>query len=379
MKKSLVLFFGVAFLLLSSSIFAQSSSSKYGWLAKDSWSFGFGGTYPRYISTSVTVQDEAGYGGFLSIQKNFSEHIGLRLLGNYLHFQGFSGAAKIENNSIAGNFDLIYYFVPCEPISPYLGVGVGLFSNTIKNSPQNQYNKSFLDYQMNLNFGSEWRIGENWKLKTELGYHTVASGHFDGTGGTANGGILGGLTDAYMNFDLGFLYYFGYGEKSNLCDMYEGIGKVDYSRIEDIVKKYQAEPTEVDYNRIENIVKKYQSQVKSGQEENWVLIGVNFDFNKATLRPESYPILYNAAELLLTHPDSQVEIQGYTDNIGSEKYNQKLSERRAETVKNFLVAKGVDASRLKTVGYGESKPIMDNKTADGRALNRRIEFQVKNK
>ncbi len=371
--KRLLILSAIMLLLGVEGSFAQS---KYGILAKDSWSFGFGVTYPRYISTDVAVMDESGYGGYLSIQRNFSEHIGFRLEGNYIHLQGKVGNNTVNNNAMEGNFDLLYYFVPCEPISPYLGVGIGGFYNTIDNSPVASLNTSTFDYQMNLRFGAEWRLSSTWNLKTELGYHTPASSKFDGNFGTVGGGILGGYMDSYMTFDLGFVYYFSKGEKSNLCELYDGLSpKIDYDKIEDIVKKYATKPTEIDYNRIEDLIKKHSSKV-SAVPENWVLIGVNFDFNKASIRPESLPILYNAAEILLTHPEVKVEIQGYTDNVGSDKYNKQLSLRRADAVKNFLVAKGVNSSRLTTAGYGESNPIANNKTADGRALNRRIEFKV---
>ena len=78
----------------------------------------------------------------------------------------------------------------------------------------------------------------------------------------------------------------------------------------------------------------------------------------------------------MKNPDVKVEIQGHTDNIGSDNYNQKLSSLRAETVKNFLIAKGVAANRLTTVGFGKTKMIMDNKTEQGRGLNRRIELKI---
>ena len=77
-----------------------------------------------------------------------------------------------------------------------------------------------------------------------------------------------------MSFDLGVIYYFKYGEKSNICEIYDGINaKVDYDKIEEIVKRYQVQPAEVDYNRIEDIVKKYRSiSSLSGNvpQENWV-------------------------------------------------------------------------------------------------------------
>jgi OOP family OmpA-OmpF porin len=145
------------------------------------------------------------------------------------------------------------------------------------------------------------------------------------------------------------------------------------------------EVPEVDYERIENIVKKHipevvetQVVVKEPMEQKWVLVGVNFDFNKATLKSESYPILFHAVQVLLMNPDMRVEIQGHTDNIGSEDYNMKLGEKRAQSVKDYLVARGISADRLTTRSFGESQPIADNKTASGREMNRRVEFKVLN-
>ncbi|MDR3609874.1 MAG: OmpA family protein [Ignavibacteriaceae bacterium] len=395
MKRPFVLV-SLFFVVLSINNFGQSS--KYDWLHQSSWSAGFGFTYPRYISTSLRGGDFGSYGVFGSIQRNFSEHVAFRLQGNYLHLadrqRAFLGnqnsdnsVPKVENDILLANLDLMYYFVPCEPVSPYVGIGGAGVSYKLKNSPivvtatsseARPLDKRQTDYELNAFIGAEWRVAENWKLKSEFAYHCAASSKFDGIYGTDSGGILGGIGDTYMTFDLGVLYYFGYGAKSHICEVYDGINaKVDYDKIEEIVKRYQVQPSDVDYNRIEDIVKRYKGTATVNvPEENWVLIGINFDFNKATVKPESVPILYNAAEILLKNPDVKVEIQGHTDNIGSERYNQKLSLQRAETVKNFLVAKGVASNRLTTVGFGKSKPIMDNNTEQGRALNRRIELKV---
>jgi len=392
MKKFLLSLIIAITVLFAGSSFAQSS--KYGWLPQDSWAFGFGGTYPRYISTNLTVVDFHNVGGFVSIQRNFSEHVGLRLKVNYLHLEGHLGNPKartINNNLFGGNLDVLYYLAPSEPFSPYIGVGLGGYTQSIDGypAPSTASNKSVTDYQFNANFGVEWKVGVDWKLTTEFGYHSTASRYFDGSAGTVGGGILGGQNDTYMTFDFGLLYYFNKGPVSKLNDLYTGIkNDVDYDRIESMIKKYATEPTTVDYDRIEDIVKKYQSTFEGGNlvigskaagstGGQWVLVGVNFDFNKTSLRPESIPILYNAAQILLSHPKVNVEIQGYTDNTGSAKYNKQLSQKRANAVRDFLIAKGVAASRLTAVGYGEANPVMDNKTATGRAFNRRIEFKVK--
>ena len=107
-----------------------------------------------------------------------------------------------------------------------------------------------------------------------------------------------------------------------------------------------------------------------------VLRGVNFEFNKATLTRDSESILEEAYNALVANPDVQVEISGHTDNVGSDAYNQALSLRRAQAVKNWLVRRGVAGNRMKTAGKGEMEPVATNDTADGRAENRRIEFYV---
>jgi OOP family OmpA-OmpF porin len=107
-----------------------------------------------------------------------------------------------------------------------------------------------------------------------------------------------------------------------------------------------------------------------------VLRGVNFDFDRAEIRPDAAVILDEAASILNENTGVRVEVSGHTDATGTDEYNQGLSERRARSVADYLSSKGVSADRLDTAGYGESKPVADNATRDGRAQNRRVELNV---
>lgn len=109
------------------------------------------------------------------------------------------------------------------------------------------------------------------------------------------------------------------------------------------------------------------------------LKGVNFDFDKDTLRPDAEAILAEAVSILQKYPQLKVEVAGHTDSVGSEQYNQGLSERRAAAVYNYLTSNGIDSSRLVGPnGFGELRPIDTNDTAEGRARNRRTELNVQN-
>lgn len=107
-----------------------------------------------------------------------------------------------------------------------------------------------------------------------------------------------------------------------------------------------------------------------------VLRGVNFEFDKATLTTNARVLLDGVSEELLAYPEIKVELSGHTDALGSDEYNQALSQRRAESVVSYLIGKGVAADRMTSIGYGEAKPVAENATEEGRELNRRVELKV---
>jgi outer membrane protein OmpA-like peptidoglycan-associated protein len=106
------------------------------------------------------------------------------------------------------------------------------------------------------------------------------------------------------------------------------------------------------------------------------LTGVLFDFDKATLKPESDPVLDRVRGVMAKTPALRLEVQGHTDNVGSDAYNQTLSEARAAAVAAWLTQHGIAADRLTSKGYGKTRPVADNATDEGRAKNRRVEVAI---
>jgi OOP family OmpA-OmpF porin len=99
-----------------------------------------------------------------------------------------------------------------------------------------------------------------------------------------------------------------------------------------------------------------------------------FDFNRAEVKGKGEGVLEDVTRVMKEQPSLRVRIEGHTDSVGGDAYNQKLSERRAQAVKTYLVRQGIDESRIETEGFGESKPTASNSTAAGRAENRRVEI-----
>ena len=343
--------------------------------ATDSWAFGFGLSYPRFYSANITTSN-SNYGGYLSLQRNFSEHVGLRLKGGYGHLEGKWTDASLnqiteKTGIISGDLDMMYYLSPCAPVSPYLFAGIGANHKTITNGQSVYADNNKFGSQLNVGVGADFKISQNWAVVAEFGYHVTNNSELEGT--IVSSEING--HDSYIVLSAGVNYFFGKGPASKQCETCpcEGIAPVmkdltDYKKIEDMIANHI--PKEVVK---EVMVDRYIAEIS---QDRLVLVGVNFAFDKSDLLPESYPVLDKAVTLLNQRATVNVEIQGYTDYIGTESYNQELSVERAQTVKTYLVSKGIAETRLTTVGFGKGNPVANNDTEEGRTMNRRIVFKI---
>ena len=112
-------------------------------------------------------------------------------------------------------------------------------------------------------------------------------------------------------------------------------------------------------------------------KNGFIALYINFETGKADIKPGSQEIIDQIVQMLKDNPDLKISIEGHTDNVGTAQSNQTLSENRAKAVMDAVIAKGIDKSRLSSKGWGQTKPIADNKTEEGRAKNRRVEIVKK--
>jgi outer membrane protein OmpA-like peptidoglycan-associated protein len=160
----------------------------------------------------------------------------------------------------------------------------------------------------------------------------------------------------------------------------EGKYKIKFSVLDAVGNKTESEPVEIDVNVREKIIPEVKN-ISVKEEKRGLVVNlassVLFDSGKSELKPASYSVMNEVVKLMQDYPENKILIEGHTDSYGSNAYNKKLSEKRAQAVSNVLVSKyAVDSKRLKAVGYGEEKPLADNKTAAGREQNRRVEIII---
>jgi outer membrane protein OmpA-like peptidoglycan-associated protein len=103
---------------------------------------------------------------------------------------------------------------------------------------------------------------------------------------------------------------------------------------------------------------------------------ITFDTGRYNIKPASYSVLNNLASTLVKYRDTRINVAGHTDSVGSDADNLRLSQQRAYSVRNYLIDQGVEAFRMNAAGYGETRPIADNATSEGRARNRRVEITL---
>lgn len=212
--------------------------------------------------------------------------------------------------------------------------------------------------------GANVKLGKGFSVLGELAAETVASNAF-GAIRQSPMSLLGGVRYTMENGPLqGLQFTMGGGSgitKGVGAPKGEVVASIAYRR-PNVVRLPELTPSNVDARADEKIL---------------ITQKIHFEFNRSIIRPISYPILDDVVQLLKLNPQiRKVQVEGHTDAVGGDAYNQRLSESRARAVVAYLVSKGVPSDRLSAAGYGRSRPIADNNTAEGRAKNRRTEFTV---
>jgi outer membrane protein OmpA-like peptidoglycan-associated protein len=155
----------------------------------------------------------------------------------------------------------------------------------------------------------------------------------------------------------------------------QAAAKADAERSRQAAQQAEAEKTELR----ERLRQQLNTILETRETARGLIVNINdvlFDFNKYTLKPGAREKLAKVSGILLAHPGLKVQLEGHTDSIGSDEYNQKLSEQRADAVRDYLTSQGVAQTGLSAVGYGKADPVASNDTAAGRQQNRRVDMVV---
>ncbi|MEN6473641.1 MAG: OmpA family protein [Syntrophaceae bacterium] len=287
----------------------------------------------------------------LRLGYDFSRNWGIEAAGDYLTTK--SDADLGDATVYGGRLEALYYYAPDEKLVPYFAVGAG--GRSLKYDDFSDLDRG--------HFLVDWGLGVKYSLSDSLALRADIR-HM----------IL--INDTIQNLEatLGISYLIG-GDKP--APVVEEVAPVVVEPAPAPAPAPVVEPTPAPVPMPVVPVPAPTVMEKEIIEKGRATLDIKFRTNKADIQPQYHAELAEFATVMKKHPDLKVVIEGHTDNVGSAPFNQKLSQRRADSVKRYMTEKfGIDASRLKAKGYGLSMPIASNATAAGKAKNRRVEAVV---
>jgi hypothetical protein len=298
------------------------------------------------VSSSPYTLDEDGDFGFkvlagYDLTDQLSVEGALALLGEAELSP--SGSIEYQPLYVSG----VYHLLGQRSRSVFLRAGLATL-NISSNIPTNEEN----DYQLMLGLGGEWAFSKGWSARAEIE-------SFD--------------EDASL-FSVGIVKRFGRkAQDVAALDIDPGLmGEGTVSEFDTTEEEICSDISMESGCFIPTIEEQEDScAVVAGRIE-----GIHFELNRADLTPSAIAVLDEAADVLKSCPSFKVEIQAYADSVGSKERNLVLSRHRAHAVQLHLAARGIALSRLLSRGFGENNPVADNSTKEGRALNRRVEFNL---
>lgn len=357
---------------------------------KNAWALSVGGSHGSNVSKDDWSLQYRGYFQHEVIPQRLLAQMGLGYTG--LAAPGFYSAD-------IGILDVRALYTPFSlpNLNPYIYGGFGL-AKVLKNG------SGFLP-MVPLGAGVQTRISNGLLLDINTGYSIVFSDDLDGIIRSDNNlnSLTNGKHDGFYGINLGVAFSLG-GDTDEEKSQKEELDAAEARRIKELaaaealrVKQLaKAEAVRVKQKadsdaaaRLAKAAAEADARLLAAEKgrdtvitlvkgKTVVLRGINFEFNKATLMYQSESILRRAHSALINNPSVMIVITGHTDNIGTQESNQILSLERAQTVRNWLVERGIASPRLRTVGRGQNEPVATNDTEEGQAMNRRIEFFVVN-
>lgn len=346
----------------------------------------FGG-YQTVIADQADRDSDNGEGYAFSAGKALNKYWGLEFGGFWQQFDADNGGAT-NFRELGGNLDAMFFYSRDRAFSPYVSLGGGAMKNKNKTAnvedtdPFGTLGVGFFKY-----FGDDSRYGVRGDVRyryvdtdipgldNSLWEPVVKVGLVAALGPKPEGEAYTGSPDSDGD---------GVPDDADLCPNTPRGVKVDSKGC----------PVDSDGDGVPDAIDKCPGTPKgvrvdssgcpkgdTGEGPNRRFEDVHFEFDKSDLTDYARAILDNASKaiggLSQKYPSLKVDVSGHTDWIGTDAYNQALSERRANSVKQYMVRKGVDSRRINTYAYGESKPVATNETDEGRAQNRRAEVRTR--
>lgn len=329
-----------------------------------------------WLSPSINYGIQAGYGQY-----------GYEALAGDYNGKSFFGEKLDANMFLEYKFNNGYILSQNSRISPFLTLGMG-FAN-YKEIEENRIHVFPMDFVFPVGAGVKFHLSKAIALQYKYLHHFTNNDQHDMI--RANG-----KNDRFGQHLLGFAISFG--KEKALPEKEEPIPFIDsdgdgvpdhLDKCPDTPKGVAVDehgcPIDSDGDGVPDYLDKcpdipgpaWNDGCPEEVTEMIELLGkIQFEFDSQVIKVESFPLLDNAYNVLKANPTYKLIVEGHTDNIGDDDYNLDLSNRRARAVFYYLTLKGIEEDRVKATGYGASRPIADNSTAEGRAKNRRIEFRV---
>lgn len=348
MKKLAIFFAAIALLTIVTTGYAQVNAGSFS-VTPFFGGYTFEGN--ENISTAPVYGLRAGY--------NFTKNWGVEGFFNYIPAKVKDVVGDDDMKLSGYGVEVLYHFIPEKRLVPFLAVGAG-GTHYSPPSPTESYNRFTVDYGAGLKFFlTDWLA-----LRADV-RHVLP------------------LNDRYNDllYTFGINFAFGGAKKAKVA---ETVQEAAAPVVVEEAKPQPAAPAVVEEVKPQAVAPvvveeaKPQSQVaREIIEKGRATLNVLFATNKDTIKKNYFKDIDDLAAVMKQHQDLNVTIEGHTDNVGSAAYNKKLSQKRADAVKQYMVKKaGIDAKRLTAKGFGMENPIASNKTKEGRAKNRRVEAAV---